>query len=371
MSTSPRVRGGGRRRARRGRRGDRRRHPGDAAAQHRGDRDRHARQPAPRGPRRDRGRRTTPSRSAPRRRSPRSAPTSGSRSCAARSSRSPRRRSATWPRSAATCSSRSRYGDLAVALLALDAEADLAGDGRDPRRRGARRRRSPPEGSSPRCASPRRGRGSTPRRCAAGSTPASIVTVAAAMPSRRHRRPRGSRSAAPAPGRVRAPSAEAALIGGRSTRARRGGGAAAALDAADPFDDAYASAWYRGRVLPVHVRRALLGATACRPRVIELTVNDEPREFLAPPGATLLTALRDQLGLTAAKRGCAQGTCGTCTVPARRRAGDGLPRPGRDVDGATRRDAGGRRARRRASSTRCRPRSSRASPPSAASARPA
>jgi carbon-monoxide dehydrogenase small subunit len=51
-----------------------------------------------------------------------------------------------------------------------------------------------------------------------------------------------------------------------------------------------------------------------RSRVIELTVNDEPREFLAPPGTTLLSALRERLGLTAAKRGCAQGTCGTCTV---------------------------------------------------------
>src|SRR5215218_2353599 len=50
-----------------------------------------------------------------------------------------------------------------------------------------------------------------------------------------------------------------------------------------------------------------------RSRVIELTVNDEPREFLAPPGTTLLSALRESLGLTAAKRGCAQGTCGTCT----------------------------------------------------------
>ena len=47
--------------------------------------------------------------------------------------------------------------------------------------------------------------------------------------------------------------------------------------------------------------------------VIELVVNDEPREFLAPPGTTLLSALRETLGLTAAKRGCAQGTCGTCT----------------------------------------------------------
>ncbi len=51
-----------------------------------------------------------------------------------------------------------------------------------------------------------------------------------------------------------------------------------------------------------------------RSRVIELTVNDEPRELLAQPGTTLLAALRETLGLTAAKRGCAQGTCGTCTV---------------------------------------------------------
>jgi carbon-monoxide dehydrogenase small subunit len=50
-----------------------------------------------------------------------------------------------------------------------------------------------------------------------------------------------------------------------------------------------------------------------RSRVIELTVNDSEQELLVPPGTTLLSALRDQLGLKAAKRGCAQGTCGTCT----------------------------------------------------------
>ena len=47
--------------------------------------------------------------------------------------------------------------------------------------------------------------------------------------------------------------------------------------------------------------------------VIELELNGETIEFLAQPGTTLLSALRDNLGLTAAKRGCGVGTCGTCT----------------------------------------------------------
>ena len=55
-----------------------------------------------------------------------------------------------------------------------------------------------------------------------------------------------------APEPVRATKAEEALAQGDLE-----GAAEAALDAADPFDDAYASAWYRRRVLPVHVRRAL------------------------------------------------------------------------------------------------------------------
>jgi carbon-monoxide dehydrogenase medium subunit len=54
---------------------------------------------------------------------------------------------------------------------------------------------------------------------------------------------------------VRAHAAEEALARGDVDAA-----AAAALEAADPFDDAYASAWYRRRVLPVHVRRALSSA---------------------------------------------------------------------------------------------------------------
>jgi carbon-monoxide dehydrogenase small subunit len=48
--------------------------------------------------------------------------------------------------------------------------------------------------------------------------------------------------------------------------------------------------------------------------VVTLNVNGESREFLCRPGTTLLDALRDSLSLTAAKKGCAQGSCGTCTV---------------------------------------------------------
>jgi carbon-monoxide dehydrogenase small subunit len=72
-----------------------------------------------------------------------------------------------------------------------------------------------------------------------------------------------------------------------------------------------------------------------RSRVIELTVNDEPRELLAPPGTTLLTALRDVLGLTAAKRGCAQGTCGTCTCLLDGEAVMACLVPVETIDGAT------------------------------------
>ena len=54
---------------------------------------------------------------------------------------------------------------------------------------------------------------------------------------------------------VRATAAEAALAEGDIAKA-----AELSVEAADPFDDAYASAWYRRRVLPVHVRRALTNA---------------------------------------------------------------------------------------------------------------
>jgi CO/xanthine dehydrogenase FAD-binding subunit len=119
------------------------------------------------------------------------------------------------------------HGDLAVCLLALDARVEKAAEGlvtsvsfKVPERwfyRKAMRRKL---------------------------NSASIVTVASD----------GTRIAlgGVAPRPVRATAAEEAL-----SRGDIEGAAQASLEAADPFDDAYASAWYRRRVLPVHVRRAL------------------------------------------------------------------------------------------------------------------
>ncbi|MEV4534398.1 (2Fe-2S)-binding protein [Asanoa sp. NPDC049518] len=49
-------------------------------------------------------------------------------------------------------------------------------------------------------------------------------------------------------------------------------------------------------------------------RIVNLKVNGVDQAFMAKPETTLLLALREQLGLTGAKRGCAQGACGSCTV---------------------------------------------------------
>jgi len=47
---------------------------------------------------------------------------------------------------------------------------------------------------------------------------------------------------------------------------------------------------------------------------VAATVNGDPVEFLCDPRDTLLDALRDQLGLTGTKEGCATGDCGACSV---------------------------------------------------------
>ena len=121
------------------------------------------------------------------------------------------------------------HGDLAVCLLALDAEIEREGElvtgvsFKVPERwfyRKAMRRKQ---------------------------NSASIVTVA----SDGKRIALGGIASEP----VRATKAEEALAAGDIDAA-----AELCLEVADTFDDAYASAWYRRRVLPVHVRRALSNA---------------------------------------------------------------------------------------------------------------
>ncbi|HEX7449411.1 MAG TPA: (2Fe-2S)-binding protein [Pirellulales bacterium] len=49
-------------------------------------------------------------------------------------------------------------------------------------------------------------------------------------------------------------------------------------------------------------------------RIKELNVNGQRRTLDADGQRTLLSALRDNLGLTGTKYGCGEGQCGACTV---------------------------------------------------------
>jgi len=47
---------------------------------------------------------------------------------------------------------------------------------------------------------------------------------------------------------------------------------------------------------------------------VSTTINGEPVEFLCETQQTMLDCLRDVLGLTGSKEGCASGDCGACTI---------------------------------------------------------
>ena len=140
------------------------------------------------------------------------------------------------------------YGDLAVALLALDAQAELAGGAT----RGVGELAAGELVTAVRFGIPGEFRYTKAMRRRLNS--ASIVTVAAVLGGE-------PRLALGGAGRrpIRSPAAEAVLAAGPLDRERAEAAGRAALDDAEPFTDAYASAWYRARVLPVHVRRALVG----------------------------------------------------------------------------------------------------------------
>lgn len=49
-------------------------------------------------------------------------------------------------------------------------------------------------------------------------------------------------------------------------------------------------------------------------QVVSTTINGNEAEFLCEPDQTLLSVLRDTLGLTGSKEGCGSGDCGACSV---------------------------------------------------------
>jgi len=51
-----------------------------------------------------------------------------------------------------------------------------------------------------------------------------------------------------------------------------------------------------------------------RKRQMALTVNGDRYDVLVSPRQTLLDVIRDEVGLTGTKEGCATGTCGVCTI---------------------------------------------------------
>ena len=48
--------------------------------------------------------------------------------------------------------------------------------------------------------------------------------------------------------------------------------------------------------------------------IVPMIINGEKHDVTVYGRETLLTILRDQLGLTGTKRGCNQGVCGACTI---------------------------------------------------------
>ncbi|NNJ08933.1 2Fe-2S iron-sulfur cluster binding domain-containing protein [Chloroflexales bacterium ZM16-3] len=148
-----------------------------------------------------------------------------------------------------------------------------------------------------------------------------------------------------APTIVRAPAAEAFLIGRPLDSAICAEVGRLAVNAATPIDDLRGTADYRRHAVAALVTDALERLAAgterqgwpARPVLLESGVgsresgvgsrgNDQSAPLVsalatvngAPvalsPHKTLLDALREDAGLTGTKEGCAEGECGTCTV---------------------------------------------------------
>jgi xanthine dehydrogenase small subunit len=164
----------------------------------------------------------------------------------------------------------SPYGDFAAALLALDATVMLAG--------GVGQRELPLDEFLN-----RRDRGTVLVSSIAFKRPAadafrfvkvtrvhpkgiSVLSISAQLPTASGR-VSGARIAygAMGPAPVRAKAAERALEGRTLDTAGVAPALAVAHDGTAPHDDAIASAWWRREILPIHLRRLLLGEYSTRP----------------------------------------------------------------------------------------------------------
>jgi carbon-monoxide dehydrogenase medium subunit len=147
-----------------------------------------------------------------------------------------------------------------------------------------------------------------------------------------------------APTVVSAAAAEELLIGRVLDDESIAAAARLAAESVTPIDDVRATAVYRSEEIDVMVRRALStlrdrrerdrwpartvllrgGSDGSPPATvttdhddatpIECEVNDRPVAAAGGAGLTLLDWLRDVVGLTGTKEGCAEGECGACTV---------------------------------------------------------
>ena len=66
-----------------------------------------------------------------------------------------------------------------------------------------------------------------------------------------------------------------------------------------------------------------------------VNVNGEQQDFLCEPRQTLHEVLRDVIGMTGTKEGCADGNCGACTVKLDGRIVDSCLVLGPEVNGST------------------------------------